>query len=88
VHAPERLDDPFTAYVAYLRQSNGVVEKVYAIEKAGGFREKGSPEAFEFTTHRLAAGSQMLLNLWYTAWQESATELSSPEHPAPASNKK
>jgi len=84
VHAPERLDDPFTAYVAYLRQSNGVVEKVYAIEKAGGFREKGSPEAFEFTTHRLAAGSQMLLNLWYTAWQESATELSSPEHPAPA----
>jgi hypothetical protein len=72
VHAPERLDDPFTRYVAYLKQSNGLVEDVYKLEKAGGFRDKGSPEAFEFTTRRLAAGSQMLLNLWYTAWLESA----------------
>jgi len=72
VHAPERLDDPFTRYVAYLKQSNGLVEDVYKLEKAGGFRDKGSPEAFEFTTRRLAAGSQMLLNLWYTAWLDSA----------------
>jgi len=72
VNAPERLDDPFTRYVAYLKQSNGLVEDVYRLEKAGGFRGKGSPEAFEFTTRRLAAGSQMLLNLWYTAWLESA----------------
>ena len=80
VNPPEKLDDPFVRYVAYLRESNGLVEKVYAIEKAGGFREKGSPEAFEFTTHRLAAGSQMLLNLWYTAWLESAAALAVPEH--------
>jgi hypothetical protein len=85
VHAPEKLDDPFVRYIAYLRQSNGLVEKVYAIEKAGGFREKGSPEAFEFTTHRLAAGSQMLLDLWYTAWLESAEPVPSPEHSAPGS---
>jgi hypothetical protein len=88
VHAPQRLDDPFADYVAYLRQSNGLVEKVYSLEKAGGFREKGSPEAFEFTTHRLAAGSQMLLNLWYTAWLESATEPNSSEHTAPPPAKK
>ena len=80
VNAPEKLDDPFVRYVAYLRESNGLVEKVYAIEKAGGFREKGSPEAFEFTTHRLAAGSQMLVNLWYTAWLESTAALPVPEH--------
>ena len=49
--------------------------EVHAIEKAGGFNGKGSPEAFDFTTHRLAAGSQMLLNLWYTAWIESATSV-------------
>ena len=73
IHAPERLTDPFADYVAYLRESHRQVEKVYAIEKAGGFNGKGSPEAFDFTTHRLAAGSQMLLNLWYTAWVESAT---------------
>ena len=80
VKSPERLDDPFARYVAYLRQSNGMVEKVYALEKAGGFTGKGSPEAFDFTTHRLAAASQMLLDLWYTAWMESAVPV--PEHPS------
>jgi len=78
VKSPERLDDPFAAYVAYLRQSNGMVENVYALEEAGGFTGKGSPAAFDFTTHRLAAASQMLLDLWYTAWMESATPV--PEH--------
>ncbi|MGB8989701.1 MAG: nuclease [Candidatus Sulfotelmatobacter sp.] len=90
LHAPEKLDDPFAAYIAYLRQSHALVEKVYAIDKVGGFRDKGSAQAFTFTTHRLAAGSQMLLNLWYTAWLESAEPLPSPEHlaPLPPANKK
>src|ERR1700758_1453852 len=82
VKAPARLDDPFTRYIAYLKQSNGLVENVYALEKAGGFVGKGSDAALDFTTHRLAAGSQMLLDLWYTAWVESAIPV--PEHaPAP-----
>ena len=55
VKSPERLDDPFAAYVAYLKQSNGLVENVYGLEKAGGFAGKGSPAALEFTTHRMAA---------------------------------
>jgi hypothetical protein len=79
VKAPERLSDPFADYIAYLRQSNRLVENVYALEKAGGFNGKGSPEAFDFTAHRLAAGSQMLLDLWYTAWLESAMP-ALPEH--------
>src|ERR1700683_1740431 len=54
VTAPEKLDDPFVRYVAYLRESNGLVEKVYAIEKAGGFRGKGSPADIAFTTPRPA----------------------------------
>jgi len=86
VKSPERLDDPFARYIAYLKESNGLVENVYALEKAGGFAGKGSPAAFEFTTHRLAAGSQMLLDLWYTAWLESANPV--PEHaPAPPPTK-
>ena len=83
VNPPARLADPFAGYIAYLKESNGLVERVYALEKAGGYTGKGSPAAFDFTTHRLAAGSQMLLNLWYTAWLESAQPI--PEHaPAPA----
>ena len=86
VKSPERLDDPFARYVAYLKQSNGLVENVYALEKDGGFTGKGSPAAFEFTTHRLSAGSQMFLDLWYTAWLESANPV--PEHaPAPLPKK-
>lgn len=81
VKAPERLDDPFARYIAYLRKSNTLVENVYALEKAGGFTGKGSRAAFDFTTHRLAAASQMLLDLWYTAWLESAVPV--PEHPTP-----
>jgi len=76
VRSPERLGDPFASYVNYLKESNRQVETVYSLEKAGGFTGKGSAEAFEFTTRRLAAGSQMLLDLWYTAWLDSA---SSPE---------
>src|SRR5580693_4813227 len=72
VKAPEQILDPFAGYLAYLRNSNTLVQDVYAIEKTGGFEGKGSAAAFDFTTHRLAAGSQMLLNLWYTAWVESA----------------
>jgi hypothetical protein len=84
VHAPERLTDPFQQYIAYLRESNGHVETVYALEKAGGFSGKGTPEALAFTTQRLAAGSQMLLNLWYTAWLDSAIPDATPAQPAPA----
>jgi len=93
VHSPERLTDPFQQYVNYLRESNQQVETVYALEKAGGFLGKGNAEAFTFTTHRLAAGSQMLLNLWYTAWLNSAVS-SDPlsgkpgsDNPAPPENK-
>jgi hypothetical protein len=80
VHAPEHLADPFRDYIAYLRESNRHVEEVYALEKAGGFTGKGTPESRTFTTQRLAAGCQMLLNLWYTAWQDSAVN-PEPSHP-------
>jgi hypothetical protein len=81
VTSPKQLADPFADYVAYLKESHGLVENVYSLEKDGGFTGKGTPAAFDFTTRRLAAGSQMLLNLWYTAWIESAAP--PPEHTAP-----
>jgi hypothetical protein len=84
VHAPQRLTDSFAQYMAYLKQSNKLVEGVYALDKAHGFTGKGTPEAFDFTTHRLAAGSQMLLDLWYTAWLDSATFSDAPSSPPPA----
>lgn len=78
---PKQLTDPFADYVVYLKESHGLVENVYSLEKEGAFTGKGTSAAFDFTTHRLAAASQMLLNLWYTAWIESAQP--APEHGAP-----
>jgi len=75
---PVRLADPFTDYVAYLRASNQLVEKTYQLEKTGAFKDTGTPEGREFVRDRLTAGAQMLLNLWYTAWEESAAPVSRP----------
>jgi len=76
---PKAIDgDLFDAYVAYLRQSKTHVEKVYQLEKAGGFVGAGSPESREFTSERIAAGASMLRDMIYTAWLESAKPVADP----------
>jgi hypothetical protein len=75
---PVKLADPFHDYVAYLQQSLALVPTVYELEKNGALEGAGTPESVEFTRQRLAAGAQMLLNLWYTAWLESAEPLPPP----------
>lgn len=71
--APHAIDgDLFDAYVAYLRHTATYVEKVYQLEKAGGFTGAGSPESRDFTAERLAAGASMLRDMVYTAWVDSA----------------
>jgi hypothetical protein len=64
--------DMFDAYVAYLRHTATYVEKVYQLEKAGGFIGAGTPESRDFTTARLADGASMLRDMIYTAWIDSA----------------
>jgi hypothetical protein len=75
---PHVMGDVFTEYVAYLRHSNSLVEKVYQLEKAGGFDGAGSTESIDFTRERLAAGATMLRDLIYTAWVKSADLPSDP----------
>jgi hypothetical protein len=70
--------DIFDAYVAYLRRSQTYVERVYQLEKAGGFTGKGTAEAREFTAERLGAGASMLRDMIYTAWVESAKPAPEP----------
>jgi len=88
IHAPEvqarmtpvkAIDgDIFDAYVAYLRHTATYVDKVYQLEKAGGFTGAGSPESREFASERLAAGASMLRDMIYTAWVESAKPVPDP----------
>jgi hypothetical protein len=74
VTAPKKLDSPFDDFVVYLRSSQKDVEKVYQLDKQCGFDGEGTSESREFIRQRLAAGAQMLANLWYTAWVQSAVE--------------
>lgn len=77
--APKVIEgDIFDSYVKYLRQTSTYVEKVYQLEKAGGFVGAGSAESREFTAERLAAGADMLRDMIYTAWVESAKPVPDP----------
>jgi len=71
VRPARNLEAPFEDYLAYLRSSNAVLERVYQLEKEGGFEGAGSEAALRFTRQGLPAGSRMLFDLWYTAWLES-----------------
>lgn len=71
---PTKLDKPFQDYLAYLKKSHGYVEQVYQLEKAGGFKGAGTPESRKFIEERMAYGADMLRNLWYTAWLDSAVD--------------
>jgi len=76
---PKAIDgDVFDAYVAYLRHSQTYVERVYQLEKAGGFVGAGTAQSREFTAERLAAGASMLRDMIYTAWLKSAEPVIDP----------
>lgn len=68
----KEISDPFADYQKYLWDSHALVAKVYEFDKNKELDGQGSPEAVKFTQERLAAGAQKLLDLWYTAWIESA----------------
>jgi hypothetical protein len=70
--------DIFDAYVAYLRNTKTYVEKVYQLDKAGGFVGAGTQESRQFTAERLGAGASMLRDMIYTAWLESANPVPDP----------
>jgi hypothetical protein len=77
------LNDPFEDYVAYLRASHGLVERVYQLEKAQGFECAGTAEARQFTAARLAAGASELRDMIVTAWQQSAKPVPAWHEPTP-----
>jgi hypothetical protein len=78
-HPVQRLSDPFQDYLKFLRGSHSQVEKLYQLDKAKAFDGAGTPEGRRFVAEDLAAGAQMLVNMWYTAWLESAETAPSGE---------
>jgi hypothetical protein len=66
------VTDEWDAYLAYLRHTHTLVEKVYQLDKQNGFIGAGTPEAKQFTAERLAAAASELRDLIDSAWIESA----------------
>ena len=69
----------------YLQSSNKLVEQLYILDKQEKFNATTkSPEHKKFVSERLAAGTQMLRDLWWTAWVTSDPKLTPPVPPRPA----
>jgi len=74
VKPAQRLRDPFAETMKYLMGSYSEVRTLYSMDKAARWDATNrNPQSKQFVARRLAAGSQMLANLWYTAWLDSAS---------------
>lgn len=58
------------AVLSYLNQTHGQLNTLYRLENRFGFVEDGTPapETVDFAVERLAAGAEMLRDLWWSAW--------------------
>jgi hypothetical protein len=76
------IADEWTQYWNYLHTTNSYVEKLYALEKAGGFNGAGTPEGKAFVAERMAAGAIELRDLIAAAWVHSADPVEEYKGPA------
>ena len=79
MHPVQRLNDSFKDYMRFLNGSHSRVAKLYQLDKAKAFDGAGTPEGKQFAAEDLASGAQMLVNMWYTAWLESAQPAPNPQ---------
>lgn len=76
VGAARVIAKPREEVIAYLQTSKSLVEQLYELEKKEEFGEATkSEEHKKFVQARLAAGAQMLRDLWWTAWVTSEVKI-------------
>jgi hypothetical protein len=72
VKPARKLDDVFQDTMNYLFESYRLAPEVYKMDKTFRWDDNNQNEVSKrFVATRLAAGAQMLANLWYTAWLDS-----------------
>lgn len=82
---PRVIEKPREELWAHIRNSNKLVEQLYILDKQEAFNETTtSAEHKKFASERLAAGVQMLRDLWWTAWVTSDPKLTPAPPPRPA----
>jgi hypothetical protein len=80
VATPQLSSDYFATGLSLIKDSNSVVERLYAMDRDGGFDvlRPVQREAKEFVVGRLAKGASVLRDLWWSAWKNSAAQ---PQRP-------
>ena len=61
----------FQAAIDYILEQHRLVEPLYQLDKTGKLSKETPAAGRQFLHQQLAAGSQMLGNLWFTAWKEA-----------------
>ena len=65
--------------MAYVRRSHGQLTRLYDLEKEEAFGRETQGAAHErFALERMAAGADMLRDVWWTAWVSSADSAAAP----------
>lgn len=77
-----RQGDMFDAVLAYLDEAGSKMETVYILEKRAGFADPQDRDVRDLVYARTAAGAEMLRDMLYRAWTESA-EPPAQVNPAP-----
>jgi len=67
----------FQQVMSYLAEQHQAVEPLYQLEKAGKLssRQELSQEGHQFITRQMLKASQMLGDLWLTAWQQAPPDM-------------
>jgi hypothetical protein len=69
-----RLGDVRRDVMAYLLESHSHLERLYELDQVEPFgRDTRNPAHKQFAVQRMAAGANMLRDLWLSAWLESAS---------------
>lgn len=71
--SPRLMDDVWHDVLQYIGETHRQVETLYRLERDVGFDPEAPADsaAVAFTAERLAAGAEMLRDLWWTAWVTS-----------------
>ncbi len=70
-------DAMFGKVMEYAAAQHPLVERIYALEKAGAFKSEGAEKSVEgrrFIEDRLLTGGQTLATIWITAWKEAGPD--------------
>lgn len=72
--APVLRSDYFATALELIRASNALVDRLYVLDREGAFdpMRKPSTAGIDFASDRIAAGSSVLRDLWWSAWRNSA----------------